>query len=155
MRISDRAPTDAKVKPTWTEWLASFIADDHPYYHRAEIDEDRDAHAEESLPSGLDALFKELEARLVESVLVMILAGVLAWLLYYRQIRQQQDLQQRRQQQLQQQRIQTGPNNPGGPATEGASQTGNQPAAQQDDRGLFPPPDDPNFNAWRAGGVGH
>ena len=39
-----------------------------------------------------------------------------------------------------------------------AERNGQQPQAQepeQEDRGLFPRPGDPDFNQWVAGGVGH
>jgi SEL1 protein len=93
---------------------------------------------------------------LVESLVIISLAGALAALVYARQQAQRRREEDMRrgvgqgqaaqtqqapgQQQQQQQQQQNPPANPAPPP---------------DDRGMFPPPDDPNFNNWVAGGVGH
>ena len=68
---------------------------------------------------------------LVEGLVIIGLVAALGILLYYRQQRQQQA--QRREQ-----------------------DAGRRAApARQQDRGVFPPPGDPEFANWVAGGVGH
>ncbi|KUI54666.1 hypothetical protein VP1G_02037 [Cytospora mali] len=80
---------------------------------------------------------------LVDTMVIMGLALSLAFFVYYRQQREraEQARRQREQQQMQQQG-----GNAGAPPP---------PAAAQNNGGMFPPPGDPNFNQWVAGGVGH
>ncbi|MBE7158077.1 MAG: sel1 repeat family protein [Rhodospirillales bacterium] len=82
-----------------------------------------------------------LEDDLLELLLIAGLVATLAWLLWYRGQQQQRAAEERRRQEQG-----AGPQD-GVPA----------PAAPglQADGGFFPPRDDPNFNAWVAGGVGH
>ena len=153
-RRPNSIPPETKHKPTWTEWFSGYFDEGHPYYHGAEHDDETDPHANEPLLGGGEAILDEIDGHLTESLLIIGLAGLLAWLVYYRQLRQHEDRQRER---AQQQRS-TGAAataNAAPPETPAAPQPGNQAAGQQDDQGLFPPPDDPNFNAWRAGGVGH
>ncbi|EXJ87240.1 hypothetical protein A1O3_04199 [Capronia epimyces CBS 606.96] len=81
---------------------------------------------------------------LVESLIIVALAGALALLVYARQARQR-GLEQERRRQPQ-------PNQGQGHA-EAQAQPPNP--GQGQDRGLFPPPGDPEFNNWAVGGVGH
>jgi SEL1 protein len=73
---------------------------------------------------------------ILESLIIVMLAGALVFLIYYRQQRQLAAHGGRR-------------NEPNG---------GNQevPQGQQlQDRGLFPQPGEPEFGQWVVGGVGH
>ena len=96
------------------------------------------------MPGG-DDYYDDLDEGVLESVLIISLAGLLAFLVYYRQLRQQD---QRREQDDAQRRREY---------NEAAAAAGNpaNPAGQQADGGFFPPANDPNFDAWRVGGVGH
>lgn len=84
---------------------------------------------------------------MIESLLIVGLAAVLAFLVWYRQVRtmearrRENELQQGQQQQGQQEQPQAGD-------AAGAGLI-------QQDRGLFPNPGDPDFANWVAGGIGH
>ena len=85
------------------------------------------------MPGG-DDYYDKIDEGLVESLIIIGLASALVFLVYYRQ---QRTLNHRR----------------------AAEQQGQAPAqplpGQQPDGGFFPPPGDPNFNQWVAGGFGH
>lgn len=105
-------------------------------------DEDYDENyipENDPMPGGdADPLYDDLiDDGLLESIAIIVLAGALVWLIYYRQRRQ-----------LAHQR---GQEAAGG--QDGAAQAGQQ--QQQDNQGLFPQPGDPAFGQWAAGGVGH
>ena len=93
------------------------------------------------MPGGDDFYQDELDADLLETLAIVALAGALAFLVYYRQLRQQ--IHQRQNEQR----------NQGDAAAQGGE--GELLPGQQQDGGFFPPPDDPNFDMWRAGGIGH
>ena len=78
----------------------------------------------------------EDDAGALESLVIVGLAAALAFLVYYRQQRQQAH---RREEEARRQA--------GG---QGQGQNG-----QAVDRGLFPPPGDPEVANWAAGGIGH
>ena len=132
------------------EWLSNFLEDQHPYYHGADGDDDYldNALPEHDLPGAEEDYYDELDESLVDSLIIIGLAAALAFLVYYRQQRQVQGRNQERQGQSQADQLQE-PDQP---------QEAQQPPllpGQQPDGGFFPPPDDPNFGAWVAGGVGH
>jgi SEL1 protein len=81
----------------------------------------------------------------LESLVILSLAAALAFLLYYRTQRQRRAEEARRQQQQQQANQ--------GLGIPAVQQQPVQP--QQEDRGLFPGRDDPEFLDWAAGAVGH
>jgi SEL1 protein len=88
------------------------------------------------MPGGdADGMYDDLiDDGILESLIIITLAGALVFLIYYRQQRQL---------------AAHGRNEPDG---------GNQqvPQGQEpQDRGLFPQPGDPEFGQWVAGGVGH
>jgi SEL1 protein len=89
------------------------------------------------MPGGDDDIYDEfVDDGIVESFIIITLIAALVWLLYYRQQRQ---VAHRRQE-------------------EARAQQAGQPAPvlqQQPDQGLFPPPGDPAFPGWVAGGIGH
>jgi SEL1 protein len=87
-----------------------------------------------------DGLYEDIiDDGILESFIIVGLAAALVFLMYYRQQRQ---LAHRRNEDAA--REQRG---------EQPLPEGQQP--QQEDRGLFPQPGDPEFRQWVAGGIGH
>lgn len=84
----------------------------------------------------------DLEDDLLELLLIAGLVATLAWLLWYRGQQQQRAAEERRRQEQ-------------GAGVQGGAAPPPAAPGQQADGGFFPPRDDPNFNAWVAGGVGH
>ncbi|KAK7624171.1 hypothetical protein IWX50DRAFT_44516 [Phyllosticta citricarpa] len=142
-RINSIQEDEETRKPrTLSEWLNAFLeADATAYYEQFEpddVDGDR----------GYDDYYDELDESILETLLILGLAGALAGLVWWRnqaveRARRNREQQQQQQRQQQQQQGMDAANF-GGVGNGGAP-----------DRGLFPPPDDPNFNAWVVGGVGH
>ncbi|KAL8710149.1 MAG: hypothetical protein Q9220_005232 [cf. Caloplaca sp. 1 TL-2023] len=145
--------SDPEPKKEWSfsEWLSNFLEDPHPYYHSADEDDFVDPSAD-PMPGGDDYL-DEIDESIIESLVILGLAGALAFLVYYRQQRQNSHRREmERQQLLQQQQQQSSlpaPQQPQAPAPEPP------PPGQQANGGFFPPPEDPNYGQWVAGGVGH
>ncbi|KAI9892125.1 MAG: ERAD-associated protein [Vezdaea aestivalis] len=130
---SIRDEPETKKEWSFSEWIDNFLDGERTQrYLEAGADDDEDHHPFGPPPS--DELLDEIDDSLLESLFIIALAGVLAFLIYYRQQRQ-----------LRRQR--------GGAGAPGAG--GNVAAPPQQDRGLFPAPNDPGFNQWVAGGVGH
>lgn len=99
------------------------------------------------MPGG-DDWIDDLDESIIESLIILGLAGALAFLVYYRQ--QRQNDYRRRQQEDQpvgQLPGQQQPHLPGQP------QVPEQPQlpGQQPDNGFFPQPEDPNYGQWVAG----
>lgn len=104
--------------------------------------------------SYYDEFDLDVDDDIFDSLIILVLAATLIVLVYVRQRRGLRGLGQ-------------GDGNAGGGgagAGNGAGQPANNPAGpggaaagaqQQEDRGLFPQPGDPDFAAWVAGGVGH
>lgn len=107
-------------------------------------------HGQQEDVYGADE-WDDFDDGLIESLIIIALAGALALLVYARQARQrglEQERRQGQQGQGQQQPAQNG----------GLNQNQNQGQGQdqrQDNRGVFPGPQDPEFNNWVAGGIGH
>ncbi|KAL9075782.1 MAG: hypothetical protein Q9157_003911 [Trypethelium eluteriae] len=101
-------------------------------------------------PDGLpgDDVYDEIDESILESLIILGLMGLLAWLVWYRQQRQER----RRREADERARG-------GGVIADQAGVIGEERApavpGQQPDGGFFPPPEDPNFNNWVVGGVGH
>ena len=96
---------------------------------------------DDDMPGG-DGNLGDLDDGIFESLVIVGLAAALVFLVLYRQQRQQAARRQeeearQRQQQPQQQ------------------QANDQRGQGDQDGGLFPPPGDPNFAQWAAGGIGH
>ena len=89
----------------------------------------------------MDDYHDDIDDSIVESLIIISLAGALAFLVYYRQLRQ---TNHRRETERQRQpgQVDAPPAEPPLPG-------------QQADGGFFPPPNDANFAQWVAGGVGH
>ena len=131
--------TEAKKDWSFSEWISNFLEEPHPYYHSAEEDDFLDQQAD-TMPGG-DEFYDFIDDGILDSLIIVSLAAALAFLVYYRQQRQTNH-----QRELQRQQGQAGVPAP----------PGQQPLpGQQPDGGFFPPPGDPNFGQWVAGGVGH
>lgn len=126
----------AKKQPqTLTEWLSAFLEAELAAWDNA-LDYEQDDYDDH------DAAYfdtdDDFDSDILESLVILALAGALAFLLWYRSQRQRrQEEDRRRREQL------------GGGA--GADQVG----GAGGDRGVFPNPGDPEFLNWVAGGVGH
>ncbi|KAK8162358.1 hypothetical protein BKA80DRAFT_88658 [Phyllosticta citrichinensis] len=138
-RINSIQDEEEPRKPrSLAEWLTAFLeADAAAYYEHFEPD-DLDGER------GYDDYYDELDESILETLLILGLAGALAGLVWWRNQAAERARRNREQQQQQQQQQGVDAANFGGVGNGGAP-----------DRGLFPPPDDPNFNAWVVGGVGH
>ncbi|KAK4696207.1 SEL1 protein, partial [Lecanoromycetidae sp. Uapishka_2] len=135
---------EPEPKKDWSlsEWISNFLEDPHPYYHGG--DDMDDDYAEPGMPGGDDDYYDDLDESIVESLIIVGLAAALALLVYYRQQRQ---TNHRREVERQQ-------GHPEGQPDAAVPDEQRLPG-QQADGGFFPPPDDPNFGQWVAGGVGH
>ena len=112
---------------------------------------------------GADEYYDDVDEGIIESLIIISLAGALAFLVYYRNQRQTNHRREveRLQQQLQPEAAdQDQPNQPNQqgqqnePAPQG--QLGHLGVDQQQaNGGFFPPPGDPGYAQWVAGGVGH
>ena len=125
--------------------MSNFLEDHHPYYNIAD-DDDLVDPSSDPMPGGDDYL-DDIDESIIESLIILGLAGALAFLVYYRQQRQNSHRREVERQQ-QQQQAQNGPQQQ--PPTQAPPLPGQQP-----DGGFFPPPGDPNYGQWIAGGVGH
>jgi len=135
---SIRDEPEPKKEWSFSEWVQNFLEDEHPYYHDVDEDDYVD-HATDPIP-GADEYYDDIDEGILESLIIVGIAAALAFLVYYRQQRQLHHRLAQGQQQMAQ---------PGAAAPADQGQQG--PA----DRGLFPPPGDPAFNQWVAGGIGH
>ena len=144
-------------KKEWSlsEWISNFLEDPHPYYHGA--DDDYDDPNPEGMPGGDDDYYAELDDNILDSLIIVGLAAALAFLVYYRQQRQTNHRREVETQQEGNQGQQDQP--PFQPQQQPQAENGIPPEerlpGQQADGGFFPPPEDPNYPAWVAGGVGH
>lgn len=101
---------------------------------------DPDEYDDSPMPGG-DEDYDDLDSEILESLVILALTGVLAFLIYYRAQRQRRE-EARRQEQIQQ--LNQGQVPPAGAHPQ-----------QQQDRGVFPDVNDPDFMNWVAGGIGH
>ncbi|KAI9766962.1 MAG: ERAD-associated protein [Candelina submexicana] len=139
---SIRSEPEPKKEWSFSEWIHNFIEDEHPYYHDAD-DDLTDPQIHDPMPGG-DDFYDEIDEGVIESLVILVLAAALAFLVYYRQVRQQNHRRTVEQQ-----------GNAGRGPAPAAQQGQQQVPGEQADGGFFPPPVDPNFNQWVAGGVGH
>lgn len=132
------------VKKKWTlsEWISRFLEAELVGWDEYEPD-DYDDGADDFYGDGYHG--DDIDSDILESLIILALSGALAFLLYYRAQRQRRQEEERRRQAEQQQQL-----NQGVPV-----QAHGQQAQQQQDRGLFPQPGDPDFMNWIAGGIGH
>ncbi|CAL3973681.1 hypothetical protein PZA11_005845 [Diplocarpon coronariae] len=127
-------------KKNWSlsEWISNFLRDDHTQYGDADLD-DNYLPDSDPMPGGdADGLYDDVvDDGLLESFAILVLAGALVVLIWYRNQRQ---LAHRR-----------------GLEAEAAQNGAHQGGLQQPlpNNELFPQPGDPGFVQWAAGGVGH
>lgn len=107
--------------------------------HYMDYEEDDLLHRNDQTHGADDGMYDDvIDDGVVESFIIIALAGALVWLIYYRQQRQLAHRQ-----------------------NDGAARDqGNQPRPAggqqaQPDGGVFPRNGDPAFAQWAAGGVGH
>lgn len=133
-----------KKKRSFTEWLNDFIEADAAYYDQMEADDWDPSHDHHDTMPGGDADYfdEEIDDGILESLLIVGLAAVLAALVYYRQQRQA-EARRRQEQEVN-----------GGNVAVAVEQVAPV-EGQQADGGFFPQPGDPQFLNWAAGGVGH
>jgi SEL1 protein len=126
----------AVLKKDWSfsEWVANFVQDDG----RWDYDSFEDLYDDTAMPGGDAALPDELgeDDGVVETLFIIGLMAVLAFLVYYRNQRQ---AAARRAEEEQRARLNGVPLAPAAVA----------------DRGVFPPPGDPAVADWAVGGIGH
>ncbi|KAF2273482.1 HCP-like protein [Westerdykella ornata] len=135
------------VKKDWTlaEWLNAFLEAEIAGWDDMEPDD-----YDDPMPGGDDYYGDDIDSDVLESMVILALTGALAFLLYYRTQRQRRQEEERRRQQQQGQQGQAQAQAQGAPQQQQA-----QPQQAQEDRGLFPRPDDPEFMNWAVGGIGH
>ncbi|KFY17458.1 hypothetical protein V492_00652 [Pseudogymnoascus sp. VKM F-4246] len=120
-----------------SEWINNFLEDDRLQY--MDYEEEDLLHRNDPTHGADDGMYDDvIDDGVVESFIIIALAGALVWLIYYRQQRQLAHRQNNGA--ARDQRNQAGP-------------VGGQQA--QPDGGVFPRNGDPAFAQWVAGGVGH
>lgn len=134
-------PTEPKKDWSLAEWITNFIQDDILYYEEGLYDDIFDDTIGDR-PGGGDEAYDEAN---VELLFIFGLSMALVGLLYYRQMRQQENRREAERMELERR---------GGQAQQQGGQAQGQGQAQQD-RGVFPGPGEPEFANWVAGGVGH
>lgn len=145
---SIRTEPDPKPNFSFREWISNFLEDQQPYYQPTDEDDFSD-------PLPTDDFYDDIDESIVESLIIIALAGALAFLVYYRN--QRQTNHRRDVERDEQQRQQQPPPPQGGAGDQHQHQQQRQPGleGQQADGGFFPPPGDPGYAQWVAGGVGH
>ncbi len=144
-------PLVEKKKWTLSEWLSAFLEAELAGWDDYEPDDYDDAGVVGDDYYGDGYHGDEIDSDILESLIILALSGALAFLLYYRAQRQRRQEEERRRQQDQQQQLHQGIQ----AAQANAPQQGQPGQQQQEDRGLFPNPNDPDFLNWVAGGIGH
>jgi SEL1 protein len=138
-------------KKDWTfkEWITNFLAEG--FYDQ--IEDDEIANGEgfhdrfEPMPGGDADYYDELDESILESILIIGCALAMGMLWYYRQLRQR-NAQERANliaQEANGQLALQGDNQP----NQEAIPDGNG------ERGFFPNQNEPEFQQWIAGGIGH
>ncbi|KAJ5361772.1 Tetratricopeptide-like helical [Penicillium brevicompactum] len=135
---------ESRPRRTFREWITAFIDNDEESYYEdlyerpGDDDEYRGLDSESHEDGYYDDLDLDIDESMLEGLLIVGLAATLLVLVYFRQ------QQQQRNRQNDNANGQNGNANANGNANENAN-----------DRGFFPPPGDPEFAQWVAGGVGH
>ena len=161
-------------KKDWSfnEWITNFLdadgawggygddgANDDPDYHDSYESGEWDAAHPDNF-ADIDDLYDDLDSGIIDSLIIIGLAGALAFLVYYRQQRQQRE---RRERDARGSQTGDGRSNGGSGAEEQEQRRGREGndggggggIGNGGERGLFPRPGDLDFNDWVAGGVGH
>ena len=138
----------AVVRKKWSlsEWVSAFLEAELAAWDAEEGELDD----YDTMPGGdADYGYDDIDSDILESLVILALTASLAFLIYYRGRRQRVAEEERRQQEQQQllaNQVQAMAAQQPPPA---------QPQPQQEDRGMFPHPNDPEFMNWAAGAVGH
>lgn len=146
---------------SFKEWVSNFLEDQHPYYHGAEDEYYDDPVPDHGMPGGDADYYDEIDEGFIDSLIIVCLAGALAFLIYYRQQRQHNRARAHDAPADGQPPPPPVPAQVPVPDQTGVGQAGQQQhppqpqPGQQPDGGFFPPANDPNFNQWVAGEVGH
>jgi SEL1 protein len=142
-------PIVAKKEWSLSEWLRQILeAEIEGWDEDLEPDDYDDSNS--PMPGGdADYPYDDIDSEILESLVILALAGALAFLIYYRQQRQRRQEEERRRQEQQHQLNQVQ-----APVAPQYQQPQAQPQPQQD-RGMFPHPNDPEFMDWAAGAIGH
>jgi SEL1 protein len=155
--IQPEDDADENQKPrSLSEWIAHFLdaAGEMAEQDQDDLELDSTAFGSDPMPGG-DDNYDDFDDGLLESLIIIGLAATLAFLVYYRQQRQLQNRRVALAAQVANAQ-QNAPALPGVPQPgTGAGAGAAQPAAAEEDGGFFPNPDDPDWNQWVAGGVGH
>jgi SEL1 protein len=102
-----------------------------------------------AMPGGdADYHYDDIDSEILDSLVILGLTAALAFLIYYRGRRQRVAEEERRQEEQRQMLA-----NQVAAMQQQPAQA--QPQPQQQDRGMFPHPNDPAFMDWAAGAVGH
>ncbi|EFR03945.1 SEL1L [Nannizzia gypsea CBS 118893] len=144
------AEPDINTPRTFKEWISHFINynEEEEAYQRALrqqaaadpdaiLDDAGNAHAQDQDLNYYDEDALDFDDGILESLIIIGLVATLVLLLHFRQQRAARRAQEANNANNQQQ-------------NQGADGAGNAAG----DRGFFPQPDDPNFAAWVAGGLG-
>ncbi|KAH0564943.1 hypothetical protein GP486_001663 [Trichoglossum hirsutum] len=136
---SIRSEPEPQKDRSFSEWVSNFFDSDYPYLR--DDDDSVDTHAYDPMPGGDDYL-DDIEDGIFESLVIVGLAAVLIFLLYYRQQRQVVHARAARDQEAD-----------GANAADQPGQGAAPPEGQE--RGFFPNPGEPEFQQWIAGGIAH
>lgn len=144
--------TEPKQRWSFREWIDHFLQDDEGYYNDLDDEDELTDPGTEQVPGSDDIYGDLIDDGIIESLIIVGLAAVLAFMVYYRQQRQL-----RHERQTQDAAAAARENAPAGAPGAAAADPQQQqaPAEPQPDRGMFPRPGDPEFGQWVAGGVAH
>ncbi|KAK2875042.1 hypothetical protein FQN49_001821 [Arthroderma sp. PD_2] len=154
------AEPDVNTPRTFKEWIAHFInySEEEEAYQKglrqqgatdtdAILDETANPHAQDQDLNYYDEEALDFDDGILESLIIIGLVATLVLLLHFRQQRATRRAAQEANNAGNQPQGQNNDNQQQNQAADGAGGAG-------EDRGFFPPPNDPNFAAWVAGGVG-
>lgn len=133
---------DTKPHRSLGEWIAAFVAYDDDDLHAEGDDALYSQEYADGTHGDYDDLEIEVEGSFLESLAILALAAVFFLLVY---VRQQRVLRRRQEQNVAEGANANAEGNVGNMEEENAAE----------DQGLFPRPEDPDFGAWVAGGIGH
>ncbi|KAF2207321.1 hypothetical protein CERZMDRAFT_62945 [Cercospora zeae-maydis SCOH1-5] len=141
----------SRKRRSFAEWLDDFLEADAAYYQDYEGYEADDWDGTEPMPGGDDYWDAdgELDDDILETLLIGGLLAALAGLFWYRQQRAREIERRRREV------VAAQPGEVQQPLQQEVQQDDQDQQQEAEDGGLFPPPGDPNWNNWVAGGIGH
>ena len=161
---ADLTNAEPKQEFSFREWLNDFLYNQHSYDAEMEDEADLQGSMTDEM-TGSDDLYSDvMDDGIAETLIIVGLAAMLAFMVYFRQQRQLDRPPTRHGQGDNAQQQQMGGAVGAGAAAAAAAAAANeqgpesQPQADpqpdpQVDRGLFPQPGDPEFGQWVAGGI--